>query len=66
MVNGRDSGEQDRKLEGGVSEKQSSPPPQVRSGGNGIHPAVYIVYDTTFWQLRGEYVLTRVSDYGSH
>lgn len=45
MAQGRDSGEKDRKLEGGISEKQGSPAPQQKSSGNGLHPAVYIGYD---------------------
>lgn len=44
---GRSSGEQERKLEGGVPEKQPSPSPvsaQAPPSDGGIHPAVYIAY----------------------
>lgn len=39
MANGRNSGEQERKLEGGAAEAQPAPAPKT-----GIHPAIYIVY----------------------
>jgi hypothetical protein len=43
---GRNSGESERKLEGGVSEKQqrSSPGPAPPTGDGGLHPAIYIAY----------------------
>lgn len=45
MVNGRDSTEQDRKLEGGSLEKLPSPVTNVTAPSKqGLHPAVYIVY----------------------
>ena len=45
MANGRDSGEQDRKLEGGSLEKQGLPAPvQQKNAQDGLHPAFYIVY----------------------
>ena len=45
MAYGRDSGEQERKLEGGSSEKQKQPsPPPPQKPGDGLHPAIYIAY----------------------
>ena len=45
-ANGRNSGESERKLEGGVSEKQQSPSPAppAPKGDGGLPPAVYIAY----------------------
>lgn len=39
--NQRDSGEEERKLEGGVLRQESAPPAPKSSG---LHPAVYIGY----------------------
>ena len=44
--NGRNSGE-DRKLEGGMSEKQSGLPPPASASepkSSGLHPSIYIAY----------------------
>ena len=43
MANDRDSGEQERKLEGGSLEKRPSPPASTKAS-NGLPPAVYIMY----------------------
>lgn len=39
--NQRDSGEEERKLEGGVLRQEAAPPAPKASG---LHPAVYIAY----------------------
>jgi hypothetical protein len=48
-ANGRNSGEAERKLEGGDAEKQTQQAPTTSaapaaSGDGGLHPAVYIAY----------------------
>lgn len=47
-ANGRNSGESDRKLEGGDSETPQLPPPvqATKASEGGLHPAVYIAYVT--------------------
>jgi hypothetical protein len=55
-ADGRNSGEQERKLEGGASEKQQhlpSPATAAKSNDGGIHPAVYIAYANPDLELRG-------------
>ncbi len=45
-ADGRNSGESERKLEGGDSEKPQLPPPvhAAKASDGGLHPAVYIAY----------------------